>query len=326
MNEPYPLLLERRLSRRLWGGSQMADYLGIEDAGGDEPLAESWQVYEGNEIRNGEFAGRTLAEVAHATGAWLLGTASLSRYGTKVPLLAKFIDAAKPLSIQVHPDDEYARRFEPTTGHLGKAEAWYIISCAPGAQVVWGFQGEMSEGRVRQAVADGDLERYLKRVRVAPGDVIYNPVGTVHAIGAGILLFEIQQASDLTYRLYDYGRRDAQGRERELHLEQALAVMNYDEGGMPKVMSLDIEVGRRLLVESEHFGMEAVEPQGRRLRLGTSPASLEILTVTNGRIELGHPTGALELATGTSVVLPAALGEYRLEGEGQILRCYVPVV
>lgn len=330
MIEPYPLLLERRLSRRLWGGSQLAGYLGIEEAGiegedGGEPLAEAWQVYAQNEVRNGAFAGRSLADVASETGAWLLGTASLSRYGSKMPLLAKFIDAAQPLSIQVHPDDEYALRHEAATGHLGKAEAWYVLACHHDAQVIWGFREEMTRERVRRAVEKGELEKYINRIPVAPGDVIYNPEGTVHAIGAGIFLYEIQQASDLTYRLYDYGRRDANGRERELHLDRALEVANFDAGGLAKVAPLELGGGRRLLVESRHFGMESVEPNGL-VKLATSPASLEILTVTRGQVELKSDSGVLELRAGISTVLPAALGEFSLEGEAQVLRSYVPVV
>ena len=324
MIEPYPILLERRLSRRLWGGNQLATYLGIEEQQGGEPLAESWQVFEENRIRNGPFEGRTLAEVASESGAWLLGTASLARYGNKVPLLAKFIDAAKPLSIQVHPDDAYAKRHEAATGHLGKAEAWYILASGPGAQVIWGFEREMTAEGVRSAVEAGELERFVNHIDVSPGDVIYNPEGTVHAIGANIFLFEIQQASDLTYRLYDYGRKDAAGRERDLHLEQALEVASFAAGDMAKVAPLELGGGRRLLVESRHFGMESVEPSGR-LPLATSPASLEILTVTRGSVALGWSAGVVELSAGTSVVLPAVMGEYSLEGEAQILRCYVPV-
>ena len=288
MTEPYALLLDRHLSRRLWGGSRLAGYLGLSEPEAVEPLAESWQVFEENLVLNGAFAGRTLAGVAREQGAWLLGTASLGRYGTKVPLLAKFIDADQPLSIQVHPDDAYAREHEAASGHLGKAEAWYILDCREGAEVIWGFDREMSPRQVREAVAGGELERYVERVPVAPGDVIYNPPGTVHAIGAGIFLFEIQQASDLTYRLYDYGRRDSAGRERELHLEQALQVIDYEASGMPKVTPLTIDPGRRLLVESSHFGMEAIEPAGAGLTLATSPASLEIVTVTKGVLRLGY--------------------------------------
>jgi mannose-6-phosphate isomerase len=324
MIEPYPILVERRLSRRLWGGKRLAGYLGLEGEAEGEPLAESWQVYAGNEILNGRFKGLTLADAAAASGAALVGTASLGRYGTTVPLLAKFIDAAEPLSIQVHPDDDYALTREPGSGHLGKAEAWYILDAALGAEVIWGFKEPMTADRVRQAVGDGNLEEYLNRIPVTAGDVVYNPEGTVHAIGAGIFLFEIQQASDLTYRLYDYRRRGADGAERELHVDRALEVANLGAGRLAKVAPLELGNGRRLLVESRHFAMEAIVPDVR-IRLETSPASLELLTVTRGGVRLGWNGGELDLSAAGSVVLPAALGEYRLEGDAEILRCYVPV-
>lgn len=325
MTDPYPLLLERRLSRRLWGGSQLAGYLGIQgDGEAVEPLAESWQVYGENRILNGVHARMTLEELAAQQGAALLGTATVARYGRRVPLLAKFIDAGEPLSIQVHPDDEYALAREAESGHLGKAEAWYVLACSTGAHVVWGFNRDLTAQEVREAVAQGSLEQLVNRIPVRPGDVIYNPEGVVHAIGGGIFLFEIQQSSDLTYRLYDYGRRDASGRERELHLDKALEVALLSAGRLAKVAPLELGKGRRLLLESDHFAMEGIEPDGK-LDLVTSPASLELLTVTRGRVGLHHASGALELGAGTSAVLPAGLGAYWLEGSGEVLRCYLPI-
>jgi mannose-6-phosphate isomerase len=329
MTEPYPLLLQRRMSRRLWGGSRLAGYLGITDSQDGEPYGEAWQVFSENKILNGELAGRTLAETAARMGAPLLGTASLERYGTKVPLLAKFIDAAQPLSIQVHPDDEYALGREAASGHLGKAEAWYVLETLPGAEIIWGFREDMTREQVRVAVRAGELENYVNHIPVAPGDVIYNPEGTVHAIGAGLFLFEIQQASDLTYRLYDYARRGADGKERELHLDKALEVANLRAGSWAKVVPLELEAGRRLLVESRHFAMEALTPSalagGARLKLATSPASLELLTVTRGSVKLRTRSAELTLRTGNSAVLPAVLGDYLLEGEAEILRCYLTI-
>lgn len=324
MTKLYPLLLEQRMSRRVWGGRKLAEYLGVDEPVAGEPYGEAWQVYAENKVLNGPLAGKSLAEVASASGGSLLGTASLSRYGKTVPLLAKFIDAAKPLSIQVHPDDDYAREHEAGSGHLGKAEAWYILDCQPGAEIVWGFRDDMTRDGVRRAVAAGELEKFVNHVSVAPGDVIYNPEGTVHAIGTGLFLFEIQQASDLTYRLYDYGRRGDDGRERELHLEQALEVADLRAARLAKAAPLQLAEGRSLLIETRHFVMESLHP-ATGLTLATSPASLELLTVTRGGVRLSCASGQIELLAGTSVVLPAILGEYLLEGSAEILRCYVPV-
>lgn len=324
MFEPYPLLLERQMSRRLWGGTRLAGFLGLTPPGEGEPFAEAWQVYAENRIRNGPHAGSTLAEVSHRAGAALLGTEPLSRYGKAFPLLAKLIDAAKPLSIQVHPDDEQASRLEPDSGHLGKAEAWYILDAEPGARIVWGLRRDTSAGEMRQAVERGTLEELVNEVPIAPGDVVYNPPGTIHAIGAGVFLYEIQQASDITYRLYDYGRTDAEGRPRELHVEKALSVADLRGGETARRTPLPVDERHRLLMECEHFALEEIDVTGE-LALATSPSSFEILTVVSGSVQIEHESGLVELESGASAVLPAALGEYAAQGRARLLRSFVPV-
>lgn len=324
MFEPYPLLLERQMSRRLWGGTRLAGFLGLTPPAEGEPFAEAWQVYAGNRVRNGPYAGSTLAEVVLQSGAALLGTEPLSRYGKTFPLLAKFIDAAKPLSIQVHPDDEQAARLEPDSGYLGKAEAWYVLDAEPGATITWGLRREVPASEVRRAVELGTLEELVNEVPVGAGDVIYNPPGTVHAIGAGVFLYEIQQASDITYRLYDYGRTDANGRPRELHLEKALAVAHLQGGETAKRVPLPIDEKHRLLMECEYFALEEIDVSGERA-LATSPSSFEIVTIVSGSVQLDHGSGVVELESGASAVLPAALGEYRAEGRARVLRSFVPL-
>jgi len=220
----YPLELDRFLNPRLWGGERLVSFLGLSQPEEGEPLGESWQVYGDNRILNGPLQGRTLAEVTAEAGAALIGTVASERYGDTFPLLAKFIDAADKLSIQVHPDDAYVHEREAESGFHGKSEAWLILEAAPDASIVWGFRDALTPDEVKAAAREGRLERHLNVVPVKAGDVIYNPAGTVHAIGGGIFLFEIQQASDLTYRLYDYDRKDARGQPRDLHLDKALEV------------------------------------------------------------------------------------------------------
>lgn len=323
MDEIAPLQLERRLSRRLWGGRRLAPFLGVAEPDDGDPYGEAWLVYAGNEVLGGRWAGRTLQEVADALGERLVGTASAARYGTRFPLLAKFIDAADRLSIQVHPDDLYARRFEPDGGHLGKSEAWLVLDAAPDAEVVHGFREDVRPHQVRTAVRDGSLERLLRRVPVRPGDVVYNPAGTVHAVGAGIFLFEIQQSSDLTYRLYDYARRGADGRLRELHVDRGLEVADLRGGAEVAPAPRELGPGRTELVRCEHFVLENLDLAGEH-RAATRPASLEVLTVVEGGLELHAEGGGLELRAGDAVVLPAALGSYRLAGRGRVLRSYLP--
>ncbi len=321
----YPLALDVRFSRRIWGGGRLPGYLGTEEPPADgDPIGEGWLVYEDNEVLNGRFAGRRLRDVAHDLGVRLVGTASAARYGARVPLLAKFIDAAERLSVQVHPDDAYALTHEAASGHLGKSEAWYVLEAAEGAHVLWGFREDVDESRVRAAVMNGTLPELMNRVEVGPGDVIYNPAGTVHAIGAGILLFEIQQSSDLTYRLYDYQRRDASGRQRELHLEPALRVAALAGGAGARSTGFELGPGRRRLLSCPHFVMDALDlalaADGR-----TDPTSLQIVCVIQGTARLRWSGGEERLAKGGTRVLPAALGRYRLEGEdgGVALVCAV---
>ncbi len=324
MTKLYPLKLEPKLSQKLWGGGGLADFLRIED-GGDEPLGEVWLVYADNRVTNGDLMGKTLADVAEAHGADLLGTLSAERYGAQFPLLAKFIGADKPLSIQVHPDDTYAKEHEAGSGYLGKTEAWVILAAEDDATIIWGFKDEMTEEEVRRAIQEERLEPHLNVVPIQTGDVIYNPAGTLHAIGAGTLLFEIQQSSDLTYRLYDYGRRDASGSARELHVDKALDVLDLTAGERAKVKSEPLSENKTQLLRAEHFAAERWQVSGEQ-REEVRETSLEILTAVEGEVTLRAGAEEVSLSKGETAVLPASLGEYVLSGDGVVIRCYVPEV
>jgi mannose-6-phosphate isomerase len=318
-----PIITQPRLVYPLWGGTRLAQWLRV--AGRQDGLGESWQVFEGDRIITEPLAGRTLGEAAAQLGAALVGTRTLARYGADFPLLAKFIDAADWLSVQVHPDDAYAHSVEAATGYHGKTEAWYIIDAAPGAELMYGFKRPVSREEVTAAVADGTLERLLHREPVTAGDVVYVPAGTVHAIGPGILLFEIQQKSDLTYRVYDYNRRDPKtGELRGLHLDKALDVMDRSIASRTKITPLHLEAGRTLLVACPLFSLELWEGDaGRDLR--TDVGTFEVLTVLRGAatLQCQHET---QLMAGDSVVLPAGSGVYRITpaGDAAWLRAYVP--
>ena len=322
MRELYPIKLEAKLSQKLWGGGGLAEFLNVQPQG-DEPLGEVWLVYADNRISNGDLAGKTLAEVAETHGADLLGSLSVERYGSQFPLLAKFIGADKPLSIQVHPDDDYAKEHESGTGYLGKTEAWVILEAEPDATIIWGFEDDLTKEEVRQAIQEERLEPHLNVVSIEAGDVIYNPAGTLHAIGAGTLLFEIQQSSDLTYRLYDYGRKDASGQTRELHVNKALNVLDLSRGEQAKIKSEPLSDAKTQLLHTEHFAVERWQVTGEQPEK-VSETSLEIFTATQGEVTLRAGSEEVSLNKGEAVVLPASLGEYVLKGEGVLLRCYVP--
>ncbi|NWF80999.1 MAG: class I mannose-6-phosphate isomerase [Chloroflexi bacterium] len=321
-----PLITERKLVEPIWGGTRLAAWLNL-----PEPrparLGESWQVYDTNRVMGGPFAGTTLGELARAYGAALVGSRTVARYGADLPLLAKFIDAADRLSIQVHPDDAYAHSVEAHTGFHGKTEAWYIIDAVPGASVTYGLKRPGTRAEFAAAVAAGTVEELMASLPVAPGDVVFVPAGTLHAINAGIVLFEIQQKSDLTYRVYDYGRRDAKtGQPRELHLERALAVSRFGPAPDGVVQPLALAAGRDLLVACPSFALERWQVAGQ-VRLSVDPGSFEILTVLAGAGSLTPDSPGSErcaLQRGISVVLPASLGACSLDGELTVLRAYVP--
>lgn len=320
-----PLLrLERKLDSRLWGGDALGVWLGLENP--PAQLAESWQVYEHNTIIGGPFDGRTLADVIQEHGAALVGTRSFKRNGAEFPLLAKFLDAGDHLSVQVHPDDEYAHSKEASTGFHGKTEAWYILRAKPGAELIHGLIRDTSREEFGSAVENGTLMELLREVPVAAGDTVFVPAGTIHAINAGIMLFEIQQKSDLTYRVYDYDRRDANGKLRELHLDRALDVTDYHATPPAKVEPNIIDAVRSTLVDCPYFVMERWHLDGP-YDAATDAGSFDILTGVEGEVLLSGPGGDEPIRQGESVVLPATFGSYRLlpGGDGAtLLRCYVP--
>jgi mannose-6-phosphate isomerase len=316
----YPLKLIPQPSERLWGGSRLSSFVpGFADVPTKEPIGEAWLVYAGNKIANGELAGQTLQHVASTYGAALLGTKSVERYGDKVPLLAKFLDPSQWLSIQVHPDDAYALSKEAHTGYLGKTEAWYVLDAKQDSQIIWGFKQEVTQQQVREAIAKGTLEHLLNYVSVKTGDVIYNPAGTIHALGPDVFIFEIQQSSDLTYRLYDFKRKDSNGNLRELHVDKALEVSSLKPSGTAHVAPKQLAAGAVELVRSEFFVAEKWKIHNP-VSVTTDLGSLELLTVLEGHLQLG----AVELGRAESVVLPASLGAYELSGEAVVVRCYVP--
>jgi mannose-6-phosphate isomerase len=326
MNSLSPILTERKIVEPIWGGARLAAWLGLPEPR-PERLGETWQVYDANRITYGPGAGGTLAALVRDQGEAIVGGRTLARYGADFPLLAKFLDANDRLSIQVHPDDAYAHSREAHTGFHGKTEAWYILDAAPGATVTYGLSRASSRDEFAAAVQTGSVEALMGQLPVAPGDVIFVPAGTLHAINAGIVLFEIQQKSDLTYRVYDYGRRDAKtGRPRELHLERSLDVSKFAPAADGKVEPLALAPGRDLLIACTYFALERWDVAAPAAH-ATDPGSFEIITLIDGAATLGWDGGALDLALGASAVLPAALGAWSLEpadGRATALRVYVP--
>ncbi|MDR1103567.1 MAG: class I mannose-6-phosphate isomerase [Tannerella sp.] len=222
----YPLIFKPILKEVIWGGTDIRPFKGL--APGDEPVGESWELshVEGNYsvVASGPLEGQTLDDLMTAYGALLTGKKVMQRFGRTFPLLIKFIDARDNLSIQVHPDDRLARKRHHS---FGKTEMWYVVKTAPGAALYSGFRHPADAAEYVRRVEEGSLMEALRRYEVQPGDVFFLPAGRVHAIGAGCFIAEIQQTSDITYRIYDYDRRDANGNSRELHTGLAKDAIDY---------------------------------------------------------------------------------------------------
>ena len=223
----YPLLFEPNLHKVVWGGNRLRPYKGLELS--DEPIGESWEVSvipsSTSIISNGEWKGRDLISVINEQPEAILGKAVNEKYHGKLPLLVKFIDAKKDLSIQVHPNDEMAMREH---GKMGKSEMWYVIKADEGAHLYAGFKQEITPEEYQRRITDGTITYVLADHKVKAGDVFYLPAGRVHAICGGIMLAEVQQSSDVTYRIYDYNRPGQDGKPRELHTGLAAKALDYN--------------------------------------------------------------------------------------------------
>ncbi len=314
MTDLYPLLIEPRFDERIWGGHRLAD-MGT-GAPATTLVGEAWEVYAENRVRNGPYAGKTISDLQSLLGADLMGHIPPDRV---FPLLTKLIDAREALSVQVHPDNALAQRLEHEP--YGKTECWYIIAAEPGAALTYGFERANSPEEYERLVQSGALETILHSLPVKPGDVVYIPAGTVHAIGAGILLFELQQTSDTTYRIYDWGRVDAQGKPRQLHVDKASQVLDYHRETRGLIRPLAAPDGRRsMLVGAPYFTLE-LDTRGGAFTTHDSPVALCTL---DHPIEIRTGGQSASLAAYASALIPAACGTYQIEGDGRVLTAYVP--
>lgn len=315
----YPMKLQASLKDYLWGGTRLKEEYGKKT--NLDKVAESWELscHEAGQsvIVNGEAAGQTLSDWLAGQDRSVLGK-NAERFD-KFPLLIKLIDAKGDLSVQVHPDNEYALRVE---GEPGKTEMWYIVDCEPGASLLYGFKEQISKAEFERRIADNTLLDVCNRVPVHKGDVFFIDSGTLHAIGAGILLCEIQQSSNTTYRIYDYGRVGTDGQPRELHVAKALDVTKLERpvrGTKPQA-KLDIfacaEV--ELLASCEYFTTYHINLNGMcHLKAGAN--SFQCITVLGGSMELATADGRVSIKKGESVFLPAGLGRYQLIGHGECI-------
>lgn len=333
MQSLHPILLEGSLHETIWGGQRLDLYGWKRLPSPDIAVGESWETEINTVAQNEPYRGKTLGRLVEELGIALLGKQTIAIFGRRFPLLAKFIDANDKLSVQVHPNDRYAAMFEG--GKLGKTEFWYVLAAEPGATIVHGFKAPASSTQVRKAIADATLENLLQEEFVAAGDVIFVPAGTVHAIGSGILLYELQEYSDITYRMYDYGRLTTNGTPRELHINKSLEVSNYTVSPRIKVQPVALTDKNgyedRCLVACRYFVTREIALQQKGAVSGYMNGSTEgsciILTALSGEVQVryGHTLAyGTGLVCGQTMVLPAELGDFHIEGEGILMFSYVP--
>ena len=315
----YPMKLEAPLKDYLWGGTRLKDEYGKKT--NLDKVAESWELAchkDGkSKIVNGEAAGLFLEDWLAGQDKSVLGTNAASF--PYFPLLIKLIDAKGDLSVQVHPDNDYAMRVE---GEYGKTEMWYIVDCEPGASLLYGFKEKTSKEEFERRIADNTLLEVCNRVPVKKGDVFFIDSGTLHAIGKGILICEIQQNSNTTYRIYDYGRVGKDGKPRELHVKKAIDVTKLEPPTKPTTALAKIDIipglDMKLLAECEYFTAYHATLKGEAsLKAGSE--SFQTFTVLSGSLKLTSGDTVLDFYKGESVFIPAGLGIYTLTGEATFI-------
>jgi len=297
----------------VWGGHRLRP---------GQKTAEAWIVFEGDRIADGPWAGQTLAEAAEKHPDELLGRIPMARTATRFPLLIKLLDCADWLSVQVHPNDEQAVELEGA-GHFGKTEAWHFLESEPGAEILGGLKPGTSPVTLHQAIREGGLLEIAQHLAVKAGDTVLIPAGMLHALGPGLLLYEVQQTSDITYRVYDWDRPASAG--RKLHIEQSLAVTNAALTGqvIPPPALADGE--RHKLIHCPYFTLELLAANRQPVAPDTAGDSFHVLTVTQGQVRLSAPDGSLELGLRETALVPAGLGRYHLEAQesSKVLLAYV---
>lgn len=298
----YPLRFEPFLRRLPWGGRRLESVLGKRLPPGDD-YAESWEIADHelhhSRVAAGPLAGWSLERLVAEHGPELLGRHWPQEH---FPLLLKFLDAHSALSVQVHPDDAHAATFSPA--QCGKSEVWMILAAEPGSVLYAGLKRGVDRLALQRAIAAGEVVDCLHAHRAEPGDCFWLPAGTVHALGAGVMVAELQQPSDCTFRLFDWGRRDANGQPRALHIDEALAAIHFEFGPVEPVVPQPTRSPQiERLVSSEQFVLERwrlsrPEPIG-------GDAACRVLAVISGTIEIAGEGFRQRWATGTTALVPA---------------------
>lgn len=316
----YPLQFEPILKERIWGGTKLKTIL-------NKPITsditgESWEIstVEGvvSVVSNGVLAGESLNDLIQAAPEDILGTVVYKRFGKQFPLLFKYLDAREDLSIQVHPNDELAKKRHNS---FGKTEMWYIMQADENARIIVGFKEKSNATKYVENLKNKTLLSILDDVIVKSGDVFFLETGTVHAIGAGLVVAEIQQTSDITYRLYDFDRVDAAGNERELHVDLALNAINYNKTDTFK--SYTKETNRsNTIVDCPYFTTNFLPIDGEK-KMIENGNSFSVYMCIEGTFEIEFENLRFQYKKGDTVLIPAALKTFILNGKASILEIYI---
>lgn len=314
-----PLKFQPILKSAIWGGEKIAPFKGI--ATDQTQIGESWEIsgVKGSEsiVANGPDAGLSLSEMIKKYGADLVGQKNIDRFGTTFPLLIKIIDAAGDLSLQVHPDDELAKKRHNS---LGKTEMWYIVDAEPEAKILSGLSAPLTPEKYQEIGSDSSLLDYVAQHQSAAGDVFFLPAGRIHGIGGGNMLVEVQETSDITYRIYDYGRVDAKtGKPRQLHVDEAKDAIDYTV--YPNYVSqagADID-GVADLVHCSHFNVYRLTINGNKT-FYPSGESFSTLTCIDGEATVTDDRGnSLPIKKGESMLIPAMAKKLTISGKAIII-------
>lgn len=324
----YPLKFKPRVKERIWGGQAILKKKGkiVARLSKDKLYGESWDLSsvkgDVSVVANGFLKGNNLEEIIEVYMGELIGEENFEKYGLEFPLLVKYLDCNDKLSVQVHPNDELA---EERHNSFGKTEAWYVVDCKPGAAIYLGFKNlELTREEYIAAVAESRLEELLNRVEVKPGDVFFIPAGTVHALGAGIEVVEVQQTSDVTYRIYDWDRVDTSGKGRELHT--ALAVDAIDFEADAELLHRKYELtkgGAATVIESSYFTMTLHDVDGEKLLDRASLDSFIIYIALNGSAQVIADGVEESLEEGEVMLIPAEVSEIEINGNAKLMEVYI---
>lgn len=316
----YPLIFKPILKERIWGGQKLATLFSKELH--SDQIGESWELSTvGNDISivaNGFYTNKSLTELIAAFPDEILGGKINKQFDGKFPLLFKLLDATEDLSIQVHPNDQLARERHNS---FGKTEMWYIIQADKDARNIIGFSHKISPEEYLQHIEDKTLVSVLKEEKVQKGDVYFLETGTVHAIGKGIVIAEIQQTSDITYRIYDWDRTDSQGNSRELHLDLALDAINYNPSTTQKEYSKE-ENAQNKITQSPYFSVNFI-PLNGELTLSKDTDVFRVYMCTEGEFSVLYANQKYDFKKGDTILLPAVLNEYSLKGNAELLEIFI---